>query len=138
MYDGVKALIEAEKMLKEGFYPMGPHLVKPSQITLMPKFPPGTKSLLSQALTKDVWHHLKKVKDKKGFTLQQAIFSGCKWTNSGVGVYAGSASSYQAFAPLFDEIIFQYHGFKKGTDKHVVDMDASKLNCPPFPEDEAA
>jgi hypothetical protein len=36
-----------------------------------------------------------------------------------------------------DKIIYNYHGHKK-TDKHIVDMDASHLNCPDFPEDEAA
>lgn len=117
---------------------MGEHLKTPEDVKTFPKFPEGTTSLLSKCLTQEVWDKLKDAKDEKGFTLQRAIFSGCKWTSSGVGVYAGSASSYQAFAPLFDEIIHQYHGFKKGTDKHVVDMDTSKLNCPPFPEDEAA
>ena len=44
-------------------------------------------------------------KDKFGFTFRQAIFSGSKWTNSGVGVYAGSHDSYYAFAPFMDRII---------------------------------
>ena len=36
-----------------------------------------------------------------------------------------------------DPIIEQYHGHKKG-DKHVSDMDYSKLKCPPFPAEDAA
>jgi hypothetical protein len=48
---------------------------------------------------------MKDKKDKYGFTFKQAIFSGAKWTESGVGVYAGSHDSYYAFAPLFDKVI---------------------------------
>lgn len=103
----------------------------------MPYFPAGTKSLLCQNLTKQVWEQLKDAKDKHGFTFKQAIFSGSKWTESGVGLYAGSHDSYYAFAPLFDKVILQYHGHSK-TAKHVSDMDYTKLNCPKFPADEDA
>lgn len=40
------------------------------------------------------------------------------------------------FAEFFDLIVEDYHKHKK-TDKHISDMDASKLNCPPFPEEDA-
>lgn len=103
----------------------------------MPEFPPGTKSLLSKFLTKDLWNKLNNKSDKFGFTFKQAIFSGCKNTDSGIGVYAGSHDSYTAFAPLFDKIIQDYHGHKKN-DKHVSNMDASKLNAPPLQGDDAA
>ena len=116
---------------------MGSHLKAPEDITEFPYFPGGTKSLLAKCLTRPVWDQLKDKKDKHGFTLQQAIFSGSKWTESGVGVYAGSHDSYYAFAPLFDKIIFEYHGHKK-EDKHLSDMDYTKLNCPKFPADEDA
>jgi len=75
------------------------------------------------------------MRDKYGFSFRQAIFSGSKWTNSGVGVYAGSHDSYYAFAPLMDKIIETYHGHKPN-DKHISSMDYNKLNCPPFPADE--
>jgi protein-arginine kinase len=78
---------------------------------------------------------LKDKKDKFGFTFRQAIYSGSKWPESGVGVYAGSHDSYYAFAPLFDKVIQKYHGHGKN-DKHVSDMDYKKLNCPKFPADE--
>jgi arginine kinase len=80
---------------------------------------------------------LKDVKDKHGFSFKEAIFSGCKNTDSGIGVYAGSHDSYHAFAPLFDKIIETYHGHSKDA-KHVSDMDFSKLNAPELPEDEAS
>ena len=101
----------------------------------MPYFPTGTKSLLSKCLTPDVWEKCKDRRDKFGFSFKQAIFSGCKWTNSGVGVYAGSHDSYYAFAPLMDKIIQTYHGHGP-SDKHISNMNYKDLNCPPFPADE--
>jgi arginine kinase len=114
---------------------VGPHLNTPEDITNMPYFPTGTKSLLQKCLTKEIWDTCKDRKDKFGFTFRQAIFSGSKWTNSGVGVYAGSHDSYYAFAPFMDKIIEQYHGHKP-TDKHISSMDYNKLKCPAFPADE--
>jgi len=78
---------------------------------------------------------LKDKQDKHGYSFKECIFSGCKNTDSGVGVYAGSHDSYKVFAPLLDKIIEDYHGHKK-TDKHHSDMDYKKLNAPKFPPDE--
>ena len=116
---------------------VGPHLKSPEEIEALPYFPTGTKSLLCQCLTPEIWEQLKDKKDKFGYTFKHAIFSGAKWTDSGVGVYAGSHDSYYTFAPLFDKIILKYHGHGK-TDKHVSDMDFKKLDCPKFPKDEDA
>lgn len=116
---------------------MGEHLNTPNDITGMPYFPTGTGSLLQKCLTRDIWEQCKDRRDKFGFTFKQAIFSGAKFTNSGVGVYAGSHDSYYAFAPFMDKIIEAYHGHKP-SDKHIVDMDYKNLNCPDFPSDEAA
>ena len=72
MYNGVKAMIAREKELagpssapKASSAPKvnqaeeetkcGPHLKKPEDITGFPIFPPGTTSLLSKCLTKDIW-----------------------------------------------------------------------------------
>jgi hypothetical protein len=114
---------------------VGSHLTKADDITGLPVFPEGTKSLLSKYITPQVWKQLKDKKDKAGFSFKEAIFSGCKNTDSGIGVYAGSHDSYTTFAPLFDKIIEDYHQHKKN-DKHVSDMDASKLNAPPFSEED--
>jgi len=114
---------------------MGDHLKSPNDITNFPYFPAGTSSLLHKCLTRDVWEKCKDRKDKYGYTFKQSIFSGAKWTNSGVGVYAGSHESYYDFAPFMDKIIESYHGHKP-TDKHVVDMDHTHLKCPDFPADE--
>jgi len=114
---------------------MGAHLKQPSDITSLPFFPSGCKSLLQKCLTPDVWEQCKDRRDRFGFTFQQVIFSGAKWTNSGVGVYAGSHDSYYTFAPFFDKIIESYHGHKP-SDKHISSMDVNELKCPPFPPDE--
>ena len=82
-----------------------------------------------------VWEKCKDRRDKYGFSFKQAIFSGAKWTNSGVGIYAGSHDSYYAFSPLFDKVIQDYHGHSK-TAKHISSMDVNSLKCPPFPADE--
>merc|ERR1711988_1506888 len=82
-----------------------------------------------------VWEKCKDRRDKYGFSFRQAIMSGSKYTESGVGVYAGSHDSYYAFAPFMDKIIEQYHGHKP-TDKHISNMNFKDLKCPPFPPDE--
>lgn len=143
MYDGVKAMIAAEKELASNSAAgivqdtvCGPHLKKPSDIVGFPAFPAGQQgSLLYKFLTRDVWDQLKDEKDKFGYPFREAILSGCQNTDSGIGVYAGSPDSYDKFAPLFTPLLENYHKFKLSTG-HKSDMDASHLKCPPFaPED---
>ena len=61
--------------------------------------------------------------------------SGVKYTESGIGIYAGSQDSYYAFAPLLDKVIQDYHGHNKD-DKHVSSINFDELICPPLPDDE--
>lgn len=115
---------------------VGTHLAKPEDIVDFPTFPEGTKSLLSKHLSRQIWNQLRDKKDKYGFTFREAIFSGAKNTDSGIGCYAGSHDSYKTFAPFFDKIVEDYH--KHGKDaKHVSNMNAKELVAPPLPEDEA-
>jgi len=65
------------------------------------------------------------------------IFSGCKNTDSGVGVYAGSADSYTKFENLFGPVIVDYHKFDYSKEVHTSDMDYTKLQCPPFSAEDA-
>ena len=116
---------------------VGTQLAKPEDVVDFPTFPEGTKSLLMKHLSRQIWHQLKDKQDKFGFTFRQAIFSGCKNTDSGIGCYAGSHDSYRVFAPFFDKIVQDYHGHGKDA-KHQSNMDASQLKCPPFPEEDAA
>ena len=115
---------------------VGSHLTKPEDIENFPEFPEGTKSLLMKNLTPQIWEQLKDKKDQHGFSFRQAIFSGCKNTDSSIGLYAGSHDSYTTFAPLFDKVVLDYHKHGK-TAKHVSDMNASKLNAPPFNEEDS-
>ena len=115
----------------------GSHLKTPDDLVECPKFPAGTTSLVSKHCTKAVWDKYKDQADSYGVSFKTCVFSGCKNLDSGIGVYAGSLDSYEKFADLFDPIILEYHGHGKDA-KHVSDMDASALEAPPLPEDEAA
>jgi hypothetical protein len=114
----------------------GPWLKHPEDITDFPEFPESHRqSLCCKALTKEVWEEYKDLSDKSGVSFKTCILSGCQNVDSGIGCYAGSHDSYTTFAKFFDTVIEAYH--KHGKDaKHVSNMNASELNCPPLPEDE--
>ena len=153
MYDGVKAMIAAEKELeaKAGGAPSnapkevapaaaggakvkaGPHLKSIADLTGFPEFPAGTKSSVARFLTEDVWNKYKGQKDKAGVPFELMVLSGAQNVDSGIGVYAGSHDSYTTFCDLFDKVIEDYHKHGK-TDKHVSNMNYKELNCPPFSE----
>lgn len=99
-----------------------------------PTFPDGCTSKLCKHLSKETFEGLKDKQTNSGFTLQQAIHSGVENPDSGIGVYAGDAESYTIFAPLFDPIIEDYHGFSKN-DSHKSNLNPDDLNAPnPDPE----
>ncbi len=107
-----------------------------SQDNKFPTFPKECKSMLCKHLTKEVFEELKDKKTSNNFTLSQAINSGVQNIDSGIGVYAGDEESYELFAPLFDPIIEEYHGFSK-TDTHKSNLNPNDLNAPnPDPEGE--
>lgn len=87
----------------------GPHLKTTDDLSGFPIFPEGTTSLLSKYLTREIWDELKDAKDSDGVSFKHCILSGCQNVDSAIGVYAGSADSYQAFAKLFTPIIKDYH-----------------------------
>ena len=82
-----------------------------------PNFTKEHKSLMSKYLTKEVFEELKDVKTKNRFGLKDAINSGVKNPDSGIGIYAGDLESYSCFSKIFDSIIEEYHGFSKD-DSH--------------------
>ncbi|QOP46565.1 arginine kinase [Sulfurimonas paralvinellae] len=101
-----------------------------------PNFPKDCKSLLCKYLTPKIFEVLKDKKTPNGFTLQQAINSGVKNIDSGIGVYAGDKESYDVFAPLFDPIIKEYHGFDRN-DMHKSNLNPDDLEAPnPDPKGE--
>ena len=93
------------------------------ELTGLPHFG-NAKSLVSKHLSPELWESLNDKADAHGFTFKQAVFSGCKNVDSGVGVYAGSHDSYKAFAGLFDPIIEEYHGHAPGA-LHESNMNAA-------------
>ncbi|XGW21337.1 hypothetical protein V3C99_004358 [Haemonchus contortus] len=86
------------------------------------------KSLLKKHLTRDVMDELKYKKTKLGATLYDCIRSGIYNLDAGVGVYAPDAESYKTFAPLFDKIIEEYHGFSPSQKQPPVDLGEGKIN----------
>ncbi len=88
-----------------------------------------SKSLLAKYLTKELFEQLKDKKTINGFTFQQAINSGIQNLDSGIGAYVGDEESYTVFAPLFDKIIQEYHGFNPN-DKHKSNLNPDDLNAP--------
>ena len=126
-------MIKREKELIQ----CGSHLENEDCLNSYPVFPAGNKSLVAKYNTPQVWEEYKDKKDECGVSYKLCVFSGCQNIDSGIGIYAGSHDSYKAFSLIMDRIIEDYHGHKP-EDKHVSDMDASKLECPAFPEDEAA
>jgi len=105
-----------------------------SQDNKFPSLPSNCTSMLCKHLTKEVFEALKDKKTNNGFTLQDAINSGVENIDSGIGVYAGDEESYTTFAPLFDPIIQDYHGFST-EDKHQSNLNPDDLNAPnPDPE----
>jgi len=61
--------------------------------------------------------------------LEHVIASGLANPDSAVGVYAGDEESYALFAPPFDPIIADYHGFGPG-GRHESDLEVARLNVP--------
>lgn len=77
-------------------------------------FAAGSRALVKQCLTPEVYLRLKSKKTGSGFTLDQAIRSGVANPDSRIGVYAGDPESYGLFSDLFDPVIRAYHGANKG------------------------
>ncbi len=99
-----------------------------------PKFTEEHKSLMVKYCTKEVFEELKDKKTANGFTFKDVINSGVVNPDSGIGAYAGDKESYELFAPFFDPLIEEYHGFKK-TDSHKSNLNPDDLNAPnPDPE----
>ena len=142
MYNGIKSMIEREKELMKAELKLhsvtcGSDLKCPESLVDFPLFPEATKSAVARFNTREVWDKLHRKKDAHGVSYELCIFSGCKNVDSAIGVYAGSHDSYKTFALLMDKVIEDYHGHRPG-DSHVSDMDASKLDCPPFSAEEAS
>ena len=71
-----------------------------------PEFTSKHKSLMAKYLNKEIFDKLKDLKTANNFSIEDAIYSGLKNPDSGIGIYAGDSESYILFSPLFDKIIY--------------------------------
>jgi creatine kinase/arginine kinase len=101
-------------------------------------FPAGTtNSALSRHLTKEIWEEYKDLSDDSGVSFKTCIFSGVKNLDSGIGLYAGSHSSYTKFEKLFDIVVEEYHKHPKDAS-HVSEMNVEGLQNTEFSADDSA
>ncbi|MBL6988232.1 MAG: arginine kinase [Bacteriovoracaceae bacterium] len=77
-------------------------------------------------LTDDLKNEFAGKKTQNGFTIDDVVRSGVENSDSSIGAYAADAESYQLFAPLFDKIIEEYHGYPKD-GIHTSDLSTDKL-----------
>lgn len=83
-----------------------------------------SKSLLAKYLTEARYQQLKNKQTSQGYTFAQAIQSNIDNLDSGIGIYAGDAESYQTFAAVMMPIIEDYHQVKLNQAQQQ-DFDAS-------------
>lgn len=84
-------------------------------------------SLLTKHLSPEIKAQLEGLKTSHGVTLADVTNSGMKNPDSNIGVYVGDAEAYQVFAPLFDPIIADYHGYDMSGHKR--DFDPANLTA---------
>lgn len=77
-------------------------------------------------MTREQWDKLQEKKDDYGYGLGNAINSGVNNPGAGVGLYAGSLSTYMVLDEIFTPVLEDYHDLKPG-QSHKSDMDAKKL-----------
>jgi len=77
-----------------------------------------TKSAMANALTQEVWDELKDVTSEKGYTLSNAIQTGCLLPHLGVGCTAGDEDSWTKFKSLYYPVIKAWHGYDAETGTH--------------------
>ena len=87
-----------------------------------------SNSLMAKYLTKEIFEELKDKKTSNGYSIEDVIKSGKENLDSGIGAYVGDEESYLLFAPLFDPIIKEYHGFSKD-DKHKSNFNPDDLDA---------
>lgn len=111
------------------------HGIKIATSAGFPGFSDKNKSLLKKCLTPAIYEECVRAGlTPNGYSIEKAMQSGVDNQDSGVGLYAGDEESYILYAPLFDRVIETYHGGYKPTDKHISDMDSSKVHGNPDPE----
>lgn len=97
----------------------------------IPKLTKDHKSLMAKTLTPELFASLKDKKTSKGYSLSNAIQTGVVTPHLGVGCTAGDEECWELFKDLYYPVIKGWHGYDAYTQKHPVDLDASKLVLTP-------
>jgi len=82
------------------------------------RFHPDSRALVKSHLPPEVFNCLAHMKTGTGFTLEQAIQSGVKNSDSSIGIYAGDPESYRCFDLVFSPIIREYHNLNPEQGHH--------------------
>ena len=77
-------------------------------------------------LTDEMYADLRQVKAQCGFTIDDIVRSGRENPDGDIGAYAGDEDCYNKFAPLFDKIIEDYHGYLPA-DRHDSNLNVADL-----------
>ncbi|PCJ47161.1 MAG: arginine kinase [Moraxellaceae bacterium] len=75
-------------------------------------------ALAKKYLTAEVLGKLAQVRAECGFGIEDIVRSGVDNPDSSIGAYAGDEDCYGKFAPLFDPIINDYHGYAADASHH--------------------
>jgi creatine kinase len=92
-----------------------------------PKFTDKHRSAMSKFVTPELWAKLKDKKTSKGYTLSNAVQTGCLIPHLGVGCTAGDEESWEVFKDLYYPVIDAWHSYDANTQTHPTDLDPSKL-----------
>jgi len=74
-----------------------------------------------------VWDELKDVQTASGYTLSNAIQTGCLLPHLGVGCTAGDEESWDKFKALYYPVIKAWHGYDPETQTHPTNLDYTLL-----------
>ncbi len=96
-------------------------------LKLSDQHPINWDMFLFRHLTPAVAAKYKDVKTEHGYGLRELAMGGYANPDSILGIYTGDADTYSKFAEIIDPIIFDYHGFDVTKDKHITDLDSSKV-----------
>jgi creatine kinase len=92
-----------------------------------PKFTDKHKSAMAKYCTPELWAKLGATKTSKGYTLSNAVQTGCLLPHLGVGCTAGDEESWSVFKDLYYPVIKDWHAYDAHTQAHPTDLDATKL-----------
>lgn len=96
-------------------------------LKLSDQHPINWDMFLFRHLTPAVAAKYKDVKTEHGYTLRDLALVAYENPDSVLGIYTGDADTYKQFAEIIDPIILDYHGFDVRTNKHITDLDSSKV-----------